>query len=183
MQMGSPFQQAQSPFPMTPEAEFGADNFFSAQPYHPQAQQFQGQQHMAQPPQTMSPIPQQIGQDFWTQPAAPPVQPARIDKSSILALYNYPQLAPQRPPESSVPEPEALLSVPEGGSANFLPNGTNKAAQPAPAVSGSKNPFTSGPIAKPATMNNHMTKESVDFGGWMNGRHSPDAFASLSARS
>jgi len=30
----------------------------------------------------------------------------------------------------------------------------------------------------------HMTQESVDFGNWMSqsGRHSPDAFASLSFR-
>ncbi len=28
----------------------------------------------------------------------------------------------------------------------------------------------------------HVSQESVDIGGWQSGRHSPDAFKSLSAR-
>ena len=57
--------------------------------------------------------------------------------------------------------------------------------------SGSRNPFHSAPSnlqsgARPSAVNGmgvgrHISQESVDIGGFQNGRHSPDAFASLSA--
>ncbi|KAL4928856.1 putative GTPase activating protein for Arf [Aspergillus undulatus] len=44
-------------------------------------------------------------------------------------------------------------------------------------------PMTSAnPAANPGFMRSHMSQQSVDINGFQSGRHSPDAFASLSAR-
>lgn len=42
-----------------------------------------------------------------------------------------------------------------------------------------------GQFGRPSNGTRHVSQESIDNGGWMNGngRHSPDAFAGLSARS
>lgn len=63
---------------------------------------------------------------------------------------------------------------------------------PAVMSAGSRNPFLpTGGVAdggdRPAPQVNgggsrHVSQESVDVGGFQTGRHSPDAFASLSAR-
>ncbi|KAK6334809.1 hypothetical protein TWF718_010254 [Orbilia javanica] len=113
-------------------------------------------------------------------PAAQPLMPqltGRADKSTILQLYNYPQLAPA---PSSVQQ-----SVPG------LPTQQRSVSTPVFQNSGSNNPFAAkmnGPSAVPSPTivqdtfkRGHMTQESVDFRGLQNGRHSPDAFASLSA--
>ena len=102
----------------------------------------------------------------------------RVDKSSILALYNYPQLAPQPTiPESSEPS-QVPTAVPQNNIAARMPVASPQRSVTMP-VSGSKNPFLSsgGPMAQPAMNTNHGARESID-----SGRHSPDAFASLSAR-
>lgn len=106
-------------------------------------------------------------------------QTGRVDKSSILALYNYPQLAP--PPltndGSNVPSAETS----QGGAAK---QGQRSATMPVQLSSGSRNPFQSAVAANTNGVgpSGHMSQESVDVGGLQNGRHSPDAFASLSAR-
>ena len=120
-----------------------------------------------------------------------PLQPqptGRIDKSSILALYNYPQLAP---PPLSTDLSSQSTSTPSG---QLSTNPTeNKAPQrsvtmPIQPSMGSKNPFQSAlstqpiPNINPPGIGRHASQESVDIGGFQNGRHSPDAFANLSAR-
>jgi hypothetical protein len=69
----------------------------------PQQQMQQPQQQQMAPQQTgMAPQQMQQHQQYAPQPQQPQYQPnpPRSDKSSILALYNYPQLAPQRPLQS-----------------------------------------------------------------------------------
>lgn len=151
-------------------------------------------QQMQQPQQQQQMIPQQTGmpqQQFQQQGQYAPQQPQqqqyqpnppRSDKSSILALYNYPQLAPQRP----------LQSLPEDSVANSVqPTLQQQQTQQAPQrsatmpLSGNMNPFQTQ-NAPPVAMNNatrHVSHESRDFQGFAgSGRHSPDAFAGLSAR-
>lgn len=140
-------------------------------------------------------------------PAPPqPLQPqqiGRFDKTSILALYNYPQLAPVPAPPLNTNETNnntASNSI-SSTSRSLLPNlsegAPSKPAQrsvtmPLQLSSGSRNPFNSAkngnvpavgsPLVNEASPARHTSQESVDIGGFQNGRHSPDAFASLSAR-
>jgi hypothetical protein len=150
-----------------------------------QMQQPQQQQQQIAPQQTgMPPQQMQQQQQFAPQPQQQQQyqpNPPRSDKSSILALYNYPQLAPQRPLQS-LPED----SVPAG----IQPAAPQQPQMQAPQrsatmpVSGNMNPFTQQQT--PAVNGNtprHVSHESRDFQGFAgSGRHSPDAFAGLSAR-
>lgn len=123
----------------------------------------------------------------------------RFDKSSILALYNYPQLAPpplqninedgatQSPPTTEPPAPQ----YPTGFQAK---QGQRSATMPVQMSSGSRNPFQSAAPSNPegnaahtssingTATSRHVSQESVDIGGHQSGRHSPDAFSGLSAR-
>lgn len=142
----------------------------------------------------------------------------RIGNSGILALYNYPHLAPQPPnmgslnetsslqPSTISPTSPRLPSLPENGASES--NGSHQTLQQTPqppqrsvtmplVASGNRNPFHALPLlsSSAATLsvgtngngvtgtNRHMGQESTDLGGFHSGRHSPDAFASLSARS
>ncbi|KAL9632789.1 MAG: hypothetical protein Q9164_005108 [Protoblastenia rupestris] len=123
-----------------------------------------------------------------------PQQTGRVDKTSILALYNSPQLAP--PPvsdrdNSTVSSVDHTKpSVPQ----NTVPHATHGTApqrsvtMPVQSFAGSRNPFQSSintnpnSNANPPPIGRHVSQESVDIGGFQTGRHSPDAFASLSAR-
>ncbi|KAI1501951.1 putative GTPase activating protein for Arf-domain-containing protein [Biscogniauxia marginata] len=153
---------------------------------------------MNQPTQTPQPI-----QQAWydnpqpvqaPQPVPQPVyyQPQRADTASIMALYNYPHLAPARmqSQETAASNPEtnqAASSQPQA-----LASPTPSASNPLP---GTKNPFLNGAAASPpaafasansGATSNARSRESMTLGlemSWNNGRHSPDAFASLSARS
>ena len=129
-------------------------------------------------------------QNPYQQPTQPlvPQQTGRYDKSSILALYNYTQLAP--PPlvqDTSGSNTTDSLSPPQPPAAN-LPQGVSGVAQrsatmPALSFLGNKNPFLNP--AGPTQMNpgsQRVSQDYTDAGGLQNGRHSPDAFASLSAR-
>ena len=113
-------------------------------------------------------------------------QRAGIDKSSILALYNYPQLAPppnDNPVQQQQQESQAPVSNAPQNLATRFASGVATSTPVAPGA-GSNNPFL--PAAPPAGGvgggRGHMSQESVDFGAWQSGRHSPDAFASLSFR-
>jgi hypothetical protein len=197
-QQTSPFQQQASQQQTSP---FQQQQLFQQQGTQiPQQQMFQQVaptqqvfQHQSDPlPQMQfqapSSAPPQQQQLF--QPPAPQHQntfPIRHDKSSILALYNYPQLAPAHP-EPGTPQ--------EHGSGAVQPLAAKRAVT-MPVISpsangpnsGSFNPFAAVtlPLGANAAQPNgfrHVSNESVDFGGGalMNGRHSPDAFAGLSAR-
>ncbi|KAI8235002.1 UBA domain-containing protein 3 [Colletotrichum sp. SAR 10_99] len=168
----SPFQQ-QSPWQQQPPQQPQVQ-----QQEVPQQQQQQQQQH------------QWPGQDFSQQqqvqaPAQQPLyqqpqQPQRPDKASILALYNMPQLAPQ--PFQQQPQEPAQAENAVAAQAGQEANGP---------AAGTKNPFLSnGPTSPVMTQKDvgprrtGVSRESMAFTDmqWTNGRHSPDAFASLSAR-
>lgn len=147
------------------------------------------------------------------------VQPTgRVDNSGILALYNYPHLAPQPQninsfnetsslqPSPASPTSPRLPSLPENGASESNASSQKLQQTPQPpqqsvtmpiVTSGSRNPFHASPslsssaAAPPVGTNGngatgtvrHMSQESTDLGGFHSGRYSPDAFASLSARS
>ncbi|KAI4217690.1 MAG: hypothetical protein LQ351_000286 [Letrouitia transgressa] len=156
----------------------------------------------AQQQNPWQPQPQpQLSNPYQPQPLQPlqPQQTGRVDKSSILALYNYPQLAP--PPlsqtsahanASSSPS-NAEIAPKNAASEAPKPLGQRSATMPAQLIPGSRNPFNTAATsnaaatarnaaAAPNGVSRHVSQESVDIGGYQNGRHSPDAFASLSAR-
>ena len=186
----------ESPGVYSPQVQ--QDPFFQQSPTQLQNQQSQYQQHQFSnpyPPQHSMTDPSRYSTQYSTQPQPQPprqfdpyqpqpLQPqqtGRIDKSSILALYNYPQLAPS--PLSN--DPNAAPS-PEPSMANLSPatkHGQRSVTMPVQLSSGSRNPFQSAATNNATAANGmepgsarHVSQESV------NGRHSPDAFASLSAR-
>ncbi|KAL9612818.1 MAG: hypothetical protein Q9167_002601 [Letrouitia subvulpina] len=187
----TPFlQQAQLPLQQPP---FPNQNPFNS-PQLPFTHTQQQSPWQAQPqPQLFNPYQPQPLQSLQ------PQQTGRVDKSSILALYNYPQLAP--PPLS-----ENLAHVNESSSSSSAetaakntaseapkPLGQRSATMPAQLIPGSRNPFNTAAASNgvatarnaavaPNGISRHVSQESVDIGGHHNGRHSPDAFASLSAR-
>ncbi|OMP81385.1 UBA domain-containing protein 3 [Diplodia seriata] len=112
-----------------------------------------------------------------------PQLPVRQDKSSILALYGQPQLAPA--PLSGTTALGTTEGVPVNGQGATMPGASNTAGDMA-GQTGSTNPFSNIP-GQPTVGTNgggtrHVSQESVDFSGMMGGRQSPDAFAGLSAR-
>ena len=157
-------QHAPQPFPANTAQYTGQNQQQPIQPYN----QFQSQQ-----PQSFDP--------YQPQPLQPQ-QTGRVDKSSILALYDYPQLAPPPLPDQ-VPTPsDEPATYPPGAKP-----AQRSVTMPVQLSSGSRNPFQTA-ITNSTTNGNpigafrHASQESVDVGGYQNGRHSPDAFASLSAR-
>ncbi|KAF7119032.1 hypothetical protein CNMCM5793_008672 [Aspergillus hiratsukae] len=127
-----------------------------------------------------------------------PQPTGRVDKSSILSLYNTSSAS-----ASGMPQP-SQMQAPMGMSLNQAPQ-----PQPMPSISehqtngpqataapGSRNPFMGGQgtpgagldlTPKASQLNGnfprtHMSQQSVDINGFQSGRHSPDAFANLSAR-
>ncbi|KAF1996077.1 ArfGap-domain-containing protein [Amniculicola lignicola CBS 123094] len=164
------------------------------QAQQPQQQQLQQSQQQFQQPQQQQFQPQQTGANpfFQTQNAAAPhsnpwqtqqpnyQQPsAGFNKNSILALYNYPQLAPQRQ-ETAQPAPPvpATQTAPAGPApGNMNPFAASQGPQTGQQQAGAPLPT----LAAQAPGVRHVSNESVDFAGLMGGRHSPDAFSGLSA--
>lgn len=212
----SPTQSAMNHPPMNQQPSQYSDNY--PQPQHPQQQQQTtytsyaalsqnlpqsnpfALRHSAISNQTQY-TPQNLPptNNFPPQPLQP--QPTgRIDKSSILALYNYPQLAPPAQDSgigenAAVRSPlaiknEPLPSLPEGATPKFA---QRNVTMPVQLSTGNRNPFHSsngalgmGAAFRPANgadTSQRVGQESVDIEGFQSGRHSPDAFASLSARS
>ena len=154
-------------------------------------QQFTQYQQQQQAPQMQA---QQMPEQFRQQ-THPQMQQSRPDKHSILDLYNYPQLAPtplqqvQQDQGQNVPQPPALDTQ--------QPQSLTPGPMSAPAI-GNRNPFKSSGISPQSaggvdslgamgtfptpTQSRHISQESVDA-GWQSGRHSPDAWGTISARS
>lgn len=153
-----------------------------------------GQQLYSQQPQVPQ-VPQQQQQQFY--------QPQRPDKASIMALFNnYPQMTPQQ----SAPEPaQPLNPMTQSMQSSQPPTIPEHQPMQTPAapvqqnrsvsqpLSPSTNPFMSASPAAAVHTNTTTasdpfaarSRESMNLGldlAWTNGRHSPDAFASLSAR-
>ncbi|KAF8853075.1 ArfGap-domain-containing protein [Acephala macrosclerotiorum] len=185
--------------------------FFQTQTSQSQqaSQQMSGFQPSQPPPQQQS---QQLFdfqsqqqpqyQQFRQQTMPLMAQPTgKADKRSILDLYNYPQLAPTPMQQQQQDQaPAQNLSAP--GSQNAFQQQQRSVSSPlAQQSAGSKNPFapsggsttqgtgdTVGQMPTFAPNQNgsrHVSRESmnIDTGGWTNGRHSPDAWGSISARS
>ncbi|KAF5017596.1 hypothetical protein F66182_10455 [Fusarium sp. NRRL 66182] len=159
--------------------------------YNPFAQQQPAQQFYGQQPQMLQ------QQQFY--------QPQRPDKASIMALFNnYPQTTPQQPGAESMQSSYQATQTMQSSHPPTIPE--NQTMQtpmasvqqnrsvPQP-TSPSTNPFMSNANSASAIVNTNATttsdpfaarsRESMNLGldlAWTNGRHSPDAFASLSAR-
>jgi hypothetical protein len=186
-----------------------------AQPQQQSYQQAQPQSYQPQPQQQQQQIyqqPQPLQQQNTNNPFATPMQypqptgQPRPDKASILALYNYPQLAPQgqqqpqqaeqqpqqqqqhqQPPPQAAPTQTASAFDQMFGQTYTAQNSQQQAASPAPAPVSvapvSNNPFMANPSVSNVGKSNKSRDSMMAFGmEWSNGRHSPDAFASLSAR-
>ena len=188
----SPAEDRQTAFydnrPQQQQQQQQQQNPFFQNNAHQQFTQYQQQQRV---PQMQA---QQTPQHF-PQQTHPQMQQARPDKHSIMDLYNYPQLAPtpmqqvQQEQSQNVPQPPALDTQ--------QPQSLNAGPLSAPPT-GNRNPFTSsvaGPQSAggvdslgamgqfpPPHQSRHISQESVDA-GWQSGRHSPDAWGTISARS
>jgi len=135
-----------------------------------------GVQQQLQMPTAQAPNPFHNQQSTYPQTNYIRQQQGALDKNTILSLYNYPQLAPQRSEEVQT-----------------TPSGPASTSVPAVSARGSMNPFStvqgqSTPQPQPASAippqvqgTRHVSNESVDFAGLMGGRHSPDAFSGLSS--
>lgn len=181
----NPFLAEPSPLVSTQVAEASVHNPYT--PVHPSAlpAQFPATVHMSPAPLL-------------------PVPTGRADKASIMALFNQPHLAPAPPQPVSNPSPSTVAvndSKSGTSTASIVPTNsrthtTRSVSSPAGPLAGSRNPFSvrektgtgkpDGQVAGAASRAEaarHASQESVDLGSsWANGRHSPDAFANLSAR-
>jgi hypothetical protein len=126
-------------------------------------------------------------------------QTGRVDKRSILDLYNYPQLAPtasqqqvgqdqsqhsQPPPLAiQVPQQQMHISTPMSAPATTSRNPFNLNAGGGGQTQGGDTVGALGQFAPAQNITRHVSQESVDVGGWQSGRHSPDAWGQISARS
>ena len=141
-------------------------------------------------------FPRPTNQTFFQQPPQPivPQRTGRIDKSSILALYNYPHLAPaplpQDPNTPSMHEQATTIQMPKAVPPPGVgaTQGQRSVTLPATLSTGSKNPFLIPGAPTHASTSSyadagsqHVSRESTDAGSLNSGRHSPDAFASLSS--
>lgn len=182
----------QSPTPLQPHLT-GTNPFLNNGMQYPQQvvqqqPQFYGQQQQLQQQQ----LQQQQLQQQQLQQQQQFYQPQRQDKASILALYGQPQAA--RP---TVSDPNIHVQTPTIPEDRPMPmQAMHSVAAPAQSplsatqpVAGNNNPFMkSGPVVvapDPFTTDRKISRESMNLGmdmAWTNGRHSPDAFASLSAR-
>ncbi|KAL2841279.1 hypothetical protein BJY01DRAFT_217706 [Aspergillus pseudoustus] len=206
-QQSQPQQQPQQPQLGLQTAQPGQNAFNPFQsmtaPNTPLAKGYSSQSPFGYPPAAQTLGPQPTG---------------RVEKNSILSLYNFSAPPPAIPEQQQTQQytapglgaPSAQLQNPQ---AAFAPaDYTN--AQPQHNINAqataSRNPFGfPGPSGAPqqlsaqvpgqpatyglamnsanaganaAYMRSHMSQPSVDINGFQNGRHSPDAFASLSSR-
>ncbi|KAI0838766.1 ArfGap-domain-containing protein [Hypoxylon sp. FL0890] len=189
-------EQSQQNFYTQSQSPYASNPFFATN--QPQSTQSPNPAPQLQPTQQPWYEPQPLVQ-VAPQPAYQ--QPQRPDTASIMALYNYPQLAPARPQaqDQNASNAENHHTAPTSAQPQAPPQ-QPKTSSP---LSGNKNPFINSAAAPAATTTAATTsfappsnpnpapssarsRESMTLGmemAWNNGRHSPDAFASLSARS
>lgn len=197
-----------SPQPLSPSA--GNPFFTQQQQQQQQLQQtmtWPQQNQFSNPYQTQNPY-----QQNPYQPAAAPAQqfqPQRADKASILALYNQTGFAAQPSTEQSQQPASPVTQPAQPAMQASQPQQVHRSVS-TPLPSANNNPFFQNgagggaPVAAPAAQagmaahqhqhqeqqqqqqqqKTHASRESMAFSdmNWANGRHSPDAFASLSSR-
>jgi hypothetical protein len=200
--VSSPTAQQQSSYYDSGAQQQQAQNPF----FQNNAQQQPGQQQMpqqvynygAQSPNQAVQAQAGYGQFPGGHPSQMMPQPTGMaDKQSILNLYNYPQLAPtpsQQQTQQNQGQNGAVASSPPAQQQQQRSVSSPLSAS----VAASRNPFMSngGAVQSPAgdagsmaqfaptqNMARHVSQESVDVGGWQSGRHSPDAWGQISARS
>lgn len=195
---GNPFQQQMAPQQQQPAAYNPFPNY-----QHGQQQGYQQptQQFSSNPYSTLPQSPPQAQGQYMHQGQAAsmaPQQTGRYDKNAIMALYNYPSLVPGKQPAlSSIPEPS---NTPNSGQQAIMPGGAmmGKRSSTMPVSMSmmhsaggggnaliNRNPFmqNSGQAASGNMgIASHSSRDSVAINNLESGRHSPDAFASLSAR-
>jgi hypothetical protein len=181
-----------TPTPAQPQQQ--QHSYYSSSSQLPQQQWQtlpQQQQHPLQPQHTNNPF------TMPQQPLAP--QTHRPDNASIMALYALspaPATAPAQPQQQQQQQqqqqaPPQQLSAFDQMFGQAAPQ--QAASQQVPVSTASKNPFlgtSAGPrtdqggvTANPSYKHNVSRDSMMALGmEWSNGRHSPDAFASLSAR-
>lgn len=139
------------------------------------------------------PQPQAQAQPYAVQhPQQPYYQQPRHDKASIMALFNQPVQGIPKPVTTNTNTVTTTPSIPENQAVYtqsapafpVTPQQPRSVSQPIP---GNTNPYMNQTTAQPDpfTSSRHISRESMNLGmdmAWTNGRHSPDAFASLSAR-
>ena len=141
-------------------------------------------------PQTQQPQIQNMN-PYQSMPLQPQ-QTGRFGKNDILALYNYPQLAPPPSLSNNNSSPDNGVQQQSSAEPQLLNPARRSATMPTLFPPGTNNPFgLSGAKAQPnglnmtnpiaQSINMHANQDGVDMNGFQNGRHSPDAFASLSA--
>lgn len=191
-QQQAPQQQAFNPWSnqqqtQTPTAQ-------APNPFNNMGQSYQ----QAQTPAAQAPNPWQYQQQPTQQPNYTQNN-TPFDKYAAFSQYSQQQSAPQQTaPQRSATMPNLLMA--QTGAGAQAPSGTPTGNEHL-SFSGHANPFQSAaptqanpqlaapvaPQAKPLSAlgqtqgTRHVSNESVDFAGLMGGRHSPDAFGSLSS--
>merc|ERR1711964_776340 len=197
-QLATPQSMYQSPMEQSPAQQYGAVFFNNGAMQPPQQMNpYLNKQSQQAPQQGNDQQPQYQQQRQQTYPQMPQ-QTLRADKRSIMDLYNYPQLAPAVPQQVQQPQQNQLQMQSSSDMQSSEPQ--RSVSGPATAhAAGTNNPFASssgtapssgvdtlgqmGQFAPKSNGSRHVSQESVDAGGWANGRHSPDAWGSISARS
>jgi hypothetical protein len=188
----------QSPLEQAPSQQYPSTY------YGNNAQQMNPFLNQGAPQQQMNPF---LSQPDGRQQTYPPLmaqQTGRADKRSILDLYNYPQLAPTPLQQPHMQQEGQAQSQSTNQGLGDLQQQRSVSSPLGQQVAGSKNPFAfGGGVAQNPSGDSignmpqftpnqngpgHASQESVsvDGGGWHNGnngRHSPDAWGSISARS
>lgn len=180
--------QQQAFNPWTTQQQTQTPTAQAPNPFNSMGQSYQ----QTQTPTGQAPNPWQYQQQPTPQPSYAQNNPP-FDKYAAFSQYNQQQSVPQR----SATMPNLLLAQTDAGAqapAQAAP--VAPAANNALSFSGHSNPFQSAaptqaapqaaPQPKPLSAlqtqgNRHVSNESVDFSGLMGGRHSPDAFGSLSS--
>ncbi|RYP72891.1 hypothetical protein DL771_003929 [Monosporascus sp. 5C6A] len=176
-------EQSQQNVYSTPQTPYGNNPFLNASQAVQQLQPTQQAFYQTQQPA------QQIPQQAY--------QPQRPDKAAILALYNIPSAVPAPASTQVQAQSTPTAEMNQGATVQSHPQQpTSPQRSVSVPLAGNKNPFlhkglgSSGPNAftnaNTPGISGARSRDSMALGmemAWNNGRHSPDAFASLSARS
>ncbi|KAJ6138151.1 Arf GTPase activating protein [Penicillium samsonianum] len=174
----NPYSQPSNPYTSMPQTQ-QATNFQPQNQSQPQPQQnFQPQQPTAnaQPATSNNPFfgtaPTGSGSGLAAQAGINPYQ-QQSSGLGIGGMNGQPGVGTSpgtTPATGTNNSPFSGMSSPPFAGANSSP------------FAGGKSPFSGPPPTNSAFPRTHMSQPSVDVSGLQNGRHSPDAFASLSAR-
>lgn len=179
-------------------AFYGQNTPQSAQPQYQQQQNpfFQNNNQQA-PQQAYVQQQQNPYQQFQGQANTQGAQQLpKPDKRSILDLYNYPQLAPTAHLQAQAPNNGPLSAPLSAPASDMTYQPTNPSGPMSAGFAGNRNPFMSAGGGVQNGVGNMPggtgqlqprtgpSRESmaINAGDWQNGRHSPDAWGTISAR-